>query len=427
MKLGMLDKIIFKFDLSDYDIFFKMLSNNREDGVMNKRGKIDIISIIIIIGFVFAVFYHYVLGTYLGISYPYNTFLFRPNDRFMDFFNMLPSPYLDGKLFLTQFPFGQRLAQSFSIMPKSIAFLVFATFFITFFTYVNYSNLKVSNSEQNFKNVIIFSFMTYPFLFTFDRGNIEIFVFLFLYLFIIFYKKQKILLSIVFLSFAISMKLFPAVFLVLLWSDKYYKEALYAALLVITITLCAYASYDGTLIQAIGDHLVNLNNYNKNYASGNEGLYFGHSLWGVISCVKITFIQSSLQFLDFSLSRGYLIGVFALFILISLYIIFYEKILWKKVALLVFAMNLFPYVSADYKLIHLFLPMLLYINTEESDNHDLLYSVLFGLLLIPKAYFHYDGNPEITSSIILSPMLMLGFMSFVICSGLRSRKAIYNK
>lgn len=390
---------------------------------MNKLQKIDTIAIIIIAGFSFAVFYHYVLGTYLSLSYPYNTFLFRPNDKFMDFFNLLKSPYTNGKLVCVQFPFGQRLAQSFTIFSPNVGFVVFMTILFSFFMYVNYSNLHTSIKEQTIKNVFVFSFLTYPFLFVVDRANIEVFVFIFLYLFIYFYRTQKTIISIIFLSFAISMKLFPGVFVVLLLSDKKYKEAIYTILLVIIITMSGYLSYDGNVIENIKNHMTTLNWYSKAYSIGNEGLYFGHSLWGV---VKLMIIGSGIKCTPALATQMYSISVLILFAFISVYIIFKEKIFWKKIALLVFAMNLFPFVSGDYKLIHIFLPLFLFINDENKDRFDWLYAVLFGLLLIPKAYVHYRLNPEITSSIILGPLLMAFFTIFImsqgLCAGIRKNK-----
>lgn len=382
---------------------------------MTKLQKIDMTSIIIIAGFSIAVYYHYILGTYLGLTYPYDTFLFRPNDKFMDFFNMLASPYVNGQLFLTQFPFGQRLAQSFTIFPPKIGLVVFFTIFISFFLYVNYSNLKTSIKEQTIKNVFVFSVITYPFLMVVDRSNIEVFVFIFLYLFIHFYRKQQTLISVAFLSCAISMKLFPAVFVVLLASDKKYKEILYTFLLVMLISVCGYFSYEGNLIHNIILHLNGLNRYTGIYAIGNEGLYFGHSLWGV---VKLIIIGSNIQCPATLATKAYSISVLILFAFVSLYIVFKEKVFWKKIALLVFSMNLFPFVSNDYKLIHIFLPLFLFINDENNDRFDWLYVVLFGLLLIPKAYVHYHLNPEITSSIIINPLLMAFFIIFIMRDGL---------
>ena len=391
---------------------------------MNKVQKIDTISLIIIAGFSFAVFYHYILGTYLGLTYPYDTFLFRPSDKFMDFFNMLVSPYRDGKFHNVQFPFGQRLAQSFTIFPPNIGLTVFFTIFFSFFLYVNYSNLKISIKEQTIKNVFVFSFLTYPFLFVVDRANIEIFVFIFLYLFIYFYRKQQTLISIVFLACAISMKIFPGVFVILLLSDRKYKEAVYACFLVLLISVIGYFSYDGNMVENIRAHMITLNFYSMAYSIGNEGLYFGNSLWGP---VKLMIIGSGIKCSPALATKVYSISVMILFAFISVYIIFKEKIFWKKIALLVFSMNLFPFVSGDYKLIHIFLPLFLFINNENKDRFDWLYAVLFGLLLIPKAYVHYRLNPEITSSIIISPLLMAFFaiviMSQGLFAGIRKNKA----
>lgn len=382
---------------------------------MNKLQKIDTISIIIIAGFSFAVFYHYILGTYLGLTYPYDTFLFRPDDKFMDFFNMLVSPYRDGKFHNVQFPFGQRLAQSFTIFPPNIGLAVFFAIFVSFFLYVNYSNLKISIKEQTIKNVFVFSFLTYPFLFVVDRANIEVFVFIFLYMFIHFYRTQKILLSIVFLSCAISMKLFPAVFVILLLSDRKYKEAVYTCFLVMLISTIGYFSYDGNMVENIRAHMTTLNFYSMAYSIGNEGLYFGNSLWGP---VKLMIIGSGIKCTPALATKVYSISVMILFAIISVYIIFKEKIFWKKIALLVFSMNLFPFVSGDYKLIHIFLPLFLFINDENKNRFDWLYAVLFGLLMVPKAYVHYPLNPEITSSLIISPLLMVFFTIVIVFQGL---------
>ena len=65
---------------------------------------------------------------------------------------------------------------------------------------------------------------------------------------------------------------------------------------------------------------------------------------------------------------------------------FIETDFWKKVSLLVFIMLLFPYTSADYKLLHLFIPIVLFINNKKEEKNDLIYTILFALLLIPKNY-----------------------------------------
>ena len=66
------------------------------------------------------------------------------------------------------------------------------------------------------------------------------------------------------------------------------------------------------------------------------------------------------KFLDIYIKIAVVLGLF-----IAAYVVLVEKEFWKKVAILVVAMLLLPHVSADYKLIHIFLPLFLFINISE--------------------------------------------------------------
>ncbi len=66
------------------------------------------------------------------------------------------------------------------------------------------------------------------------------------------------------------------------------------------------------------------------------------------------------------------------------YLVLVDEVLWRKVTLLVCALNLLPIVSGDYKLLYLFVPLYLFINKEELHRMDWVYAVLFSLLLIPE-------------------------------------------
>ena len=47
--------------------------------------RINTVGCVILVGFVAAAFFNYVNAVHLGKAHPYNTFLFAPADRFMDF------------------------------------------------------------------------------------------------------------------------------------------------------------------------------------------------------------------------------------------------------------------------------------------------------------------------------------------------------
>jgi len=76
-------------------------------------------------------------------------------------------------------------------------------------------------------------------------------------------------------------------------------------------------------------------------------------------------------------------------------------------------MLLLPHMSVDYKLIHIFIPLSLYINFAKKNSYDWFYLLMFSLLLIPKDYFLFSksisdtGYKDISISIMINPILMV--------------------
>jgi hypothetical protein len=183
-------------------------------------------------------------------------------------------------------------------------------------------------------------------------------------------------------------------------------------------------SFKGGFLNNVGRLLTNMGLYNKVYVIGGEGIYFGHSLFGLLKFIML--IKNKIQ-LTVLIFMPYLVVALTGFILISLYIIFIEKEFWKKVALLVFAMNLLPFVSGDYKLLHIFIPLFLFINNGVKTKLDYVYTILFGLLLIPKDYYHYPPIPEVTISVMLNPLIMLAITFLIIMQGTKDGVRLWSE
>ena len=125
------------------------------------------------------------------------------------------------------------------------------------------------------------------------------------------------------------------------------------------------------------------------------------------------------------------------FVFLSGYVFFIEKELWKKIMLLVSAALLLPHVSADYKLIYIFIPMYIFINLEKKSRFDLFYAVMFGLLLIPKDYYLFSKivsdstYSDISIAVVLNILIILAMSSVIIVDGflnwLTERKAARNE
>ncbi len=105
--------------------------------------------------------------------------------------------------------------------------------------------------------------------------------------------------------------------------------------------------------------------------------------------------------------------------IIAFQVLFVEMAFWKRVALLVFAMNLLPYVSGDYKLLHIFIPLLLFVRSPEKTARDWLYCLLFHLVVDPEDYLRLPINPEAASNVFFNPLIMSTFVLILVTEGWR--------
>jgi hypothetical protein len=81
-------------------------------------------------------------------------------------------------------------------------------------------------------------------------------------------------------------------------------------------------------------------------------------------------------------------------------------------------MILVPSVSYEYRMIHVYLPLLLFLAVVESRRADALYVALFGLLLIPK------GLPilyaDVNIGTVVNPLLLVALMVAVVIDAART-------
>ena len=393
---------------------------------LSREKKIETGAHVLLTGFLLSSIYSIVLSIFFHKTYPYDTFLFRRDDVFGDYTNLVvisndPYAVLRG---WPNFPVLYKILSAFNLLPVKIGLFLFLSLFVIFFVYVNWKNLKEKSSTSTFRNVFVYSFLTYPFLIAIDRANLEIFVFMCLYFFIFYYKKHPIAASIA-LSLAIALKAFPVIFAFIFFIDKKYKYIIWTGLTTALITFAAYATMPGGFLLNLKLHLENLRLYNINYGLQNNGLMFGNSLLGGIKFILIsikpkladsiamaTFIEKRIEF--------YYVISLVFLIIVLVYIYFFEKKFWRTVTLLVFSLNLLPLVSGDYKLLHIFLPFFLFVNDDSSTKMDPVFTTLFCLLLIPKNFYHLPQINEVNLGVIANPILMLLIIMLIVLSGMLS-------
>ncbi len=389
---------------------------------MDRDTKIRNISSIILVGFIISIFYHYFMGFYLNLPYPYNTFLFTPVDRFADFFVLYDlmqfrEPYI-GIHLSAQYPLLNVISFGFRILPRGASLVLYLVMFL--FALIIFTALYTYRGKykEHISEICNISLLTYPVLFTIDRGNLEGLVLISLLAFVYCYQTKKYLLSVFFLSIAIAMKLFPVFLVVLYLSDRKYKEIILTGLFTVLITIISLFFFLGGFFENLtvlvgGANLVHLNRFLTDGIMVQRGI-------SIFTLLKIFFIETNLlQYINIGEFLGIYIKIaMIVFLFFAAYVVFLEKEFWKKVAILVIAMLILPQVSADYKLIHIFIPLFLFINSSKQSRLDWTYLIMFGLLLIPKDYYILpkvlsDGGADISVSVIIN-ILILMIMPIVI-------------
>ena len=394
--------------------------------------KLKYLVTIIIIGYALITFFYYYQGLVLGMGYPRNTFLPDPVASFGDYFGVVDQ----WKAFrfngvgygLAYFPSTYLIADLFShIHSRILGLRLFILTFFCFFLIYTYLNVKSkTNNIETIQNVFVCVFMTYPVLFTIKTANFEIFIFIFLCVFVYLYRQGKFALSSIPLAMVISMKVFPAVFLILFIADKKYKEIFLTIIAVLIFSLLPLIIFKGGFRGGLDVYLGNLRASQKMYSDlmimSPAGNHFGHSfLNGLRIIMGDSFPPMQM------IIKPYLAISILSFTMLSFFIVFIEKVFWKRITLLVISMCLLPYTSTDYKLLHFFIPMFLFINVEKSefsfiDKFGLHYILIFSLLLIPKNYYYFYDNPLYSINNVLNPILMIVLLFLIIQSGLQNNR-----
>ena len=369
---------------------------------MAKESKIRLFVYIIISGFIISVLYHLMQVFFWGKpNFPYNTFLFDPADRFNDFINLCKKPEIS-----SYYPFANVFISLFSyIKPLNLSLLFFLLFssigiVLYFWTYLHGDSFR-----KSIFNTFVFFCCSFPVLFLLDRANFESFVFFSLCLFIYFFQKKQYAYSIIPLSCAIAMKLFPAFLLILFISNRTYKYILWTILFVLFLSFFSTWMLYGSIENYITLYKQNTKGLIDAYIIGDMGLDYGHSLFGLLKLV-LRATQSRDYWIQCKLNQ-YTFVTLVIACCISLYTIFIEQEFWKKVTLIVIGFCLLPQMSGAYKLMHFFIPIFLFINAKEmkldfvlkkkkfwTNNKlfDYFYCILFALLLIPKNYRYFFNN-----------------------------------
>lgn len=321
-------------------------------------------------------------------------------DTSMDYFNMLSNlrydtPYIFHAnypamcffildIFFHFIPLNFRGKDGFfyrNYMPAQLVYIIYSLFLII----VLWEILKKCIDGDNFVKYIfsIAIIISGPIIFLLERGNFLFIALVSSLIFVNLYNsdnKKLRYISYVALAFAASIKIYPALLGILIFSKKRYKEAIIAIVLGIILFVLPFFHFDGILsIKQMIDGIL--------YASelqGNAGMGINFSF---VNLVRIICAFIGIEATEIPA----IVKIFPLFICMIVYLVSSRE--WERVFSLVLLCVWFPEFNYTYILTYFLLPLISFLN-EKDDGNPLfhkIFLVMFGLIFIPYALPVLEG------------------------------------
>ena len=382
--------------------------------------RLHIAALVVAAGFLINVVFHYVQGFYLGKPYPFNTCMFNPQVMFQDFDAVYQGikgfkPYFpDDFTPSNYFPFANFIFYPFTwIGYFPLANLCFILLFLAAYAWGSYLLLaqtpRVGPSAEMFLPFFIICFMSYPLLFNLDRANIETYLYLAMSAFMLSYVRQRYCLSALFLAMAIAMKFFAVIFLLAYIAKKQWRPIFLAAGFTMALTLIPLWLFEGGFVANLSALAGALGSFGTRYIDDPfKTIQHSTSFYAVVRLLYLLKFDT----VDIDFKIPYAIAMTAILLPLSGYIIFRPLAAWQRIYLITFVFILFPFISFDYRLIHLNLPLFLLINSTKKERFELPILIGFSLLLIPKDYGVF--GLDISVNVLLNPLIMTFMAGLVI-------------
>lgn len=419
-----------------------------------KNLRLHLLVLIVFAGTVMSVLFHYVAGRVLHWDHVRASFLFGPGgpldelgNTFMDLFNPLASaraslqgnadqaqsssflgaaqtlspPFLH-VLYLALLPLGRvgALVLQSGVFLSGMVLLLWRTCVDA-----------LASRVQRITYLLILLILSYPVLFALERGNIETVLFIVMAGFLYLYYVKGSVWCVGLLAIAISMKIFPAVLLVLLLADRRYRWACYTVLCTACVTLGSLAFLALLLgrgyVELIHANASVVSGYSHVYVTLFNGLPYGNSLWGLgVFLAGLLGIDQN-AFVVYA-AFPYTILAFVAFAALFVFMIRVVELPWQRVALLTAAALALPNVSGDYKLLYAYLPLVMLLNAPMRTRVDMTCVVLLGCLLVPMDYvfgvvLRVPGWPadHTSVSVVVYPLVMIALVAVIVWDALAER------
>ena len=387
-----------------------------EEAATRNRTEVWWLLLLMVVGFFAAVAAHYVQGVYRGQPYPFNTFLYRPNDgplgnstfvgvHLFGDFNATwhhsgdASPYLrPSTAFASNYPpFAHLLVRPLSALPYGVALAIFLVGVTAAVLWLVAAQLRDVALPLRLLAAGVIGLLDYPMLFMLDRGNIEGLLLLLVAAAALCARRRAWTWSAVLIGAAAAMKGYPVLFIFVLLGARRYRDAIVAAVTAAGLTLISFMTLWGGIRTNARALLTSLQGFDA-AGAGEAGVQHGSSLNGLVSVAAHVWpAMSWIPRLTIPLTIGVLlVGAVA--------VVSGRLLLRQSCAVVAGLTILVPSVAYDYRLVLMLVPLLVLLR--EPGGLLRRPSILaLGLLFVPKGLPVLYG--EVNIGAVLNPLLLL--------------------
>jgi hypothetical protein len=364
----------------------------------------------------------FINGALFKLHYPDNSFVFKASDRFADGFNTIRyvhsgNPYANPNM--VYFPFTNVVVWPFTLPDKNGGVLCLLAVLIAVTVVLMLWGTRRLTSWSARLTATAVLLASYPIVFTVDRANVEILVYFFIAAFGVAMAVRRPAIAAVAISGAIAMKLTPLVFAGVFLKKGLRRWLGLIAGFVAVETFMGLVMLRPSISTSITELKKALSYYNRVFVDGDAGYHFGSSLLGGAKGI-VTLFAGKPGRISFGHTFGpvatgvSILGLAAVAVLIGLI----SRPLWWKLTVATLSLLLLTPVSADYRLIHLFVPLAVFLADRDAIPRERLIAIGFGFLLVPKTFDWSFGNAwrdfGITVSNIANAGLLIALLVVVL-------------
>lgn len=314
------------------------------------------------------------------------------------------------------------------LYPRENAFLLRASLYgavillihILVFIHVFMTVLTKKIGTKTFKDILLVSciILSGPILYSLQRGNNIIYAMLFSLLFVVLKdSKSRIYceLSLLCLAVAACIKIYPAVFGLCLLKDKQWKPAIRCSIYGVILFFLPMIFFKGGLFNffALTGNIQNFGASNHGYSGG---VFFNFSISNFFllfqRAVNKFFVHGTFQ-------AGAMIGkIVPLFVFaIGIAVFFSLRKKWQQELILTILCILIPGVSYFYILIFLCIPLIDYIDSQDSNIFvTILFALLFSIFIF---------NDRVLYILIMMSIFLLSI--YLCISGIKNIREIVGR